>query len=98
MTQIYDPLKFINEIGLLTMAFVVSFVTWKLLNTLYDNLYEPAVDTIVSNDHTDKYYFKLGKQYIQLNLVFKEIIKWIIVIIFLMLVYNVVKKIETKYK
>lgn len=98
MSQIYDPLKFVGEVGLLTMAFIISFVTWKLLNALYDNLYEPAIDTIISNDSTDKYYLKFGKQYIQLNNVFKEIIKWVIVILFLMLIHNIIKKIEQKYK
>lgn len=96
MAQIYDPVKFMNEVGLFTMAFVVSFVTWKLLNALYDNLYEPSIENIICTNSTDKYYLKIGKQYIQLNIVFKEIIKWIIVIIFLMLLYNIIKKIEER--
>jgi len=90
MTQIYDPLVFVSKMGLLTMAFVVSFVTWKLLNSFYDNLYEPAVETIISNDEANKYYIKIGKNYIQLNSFYKELIKWIIVIFFLMLVYNII--------
>ncbi len=90
----YDPLQFVHEMGLFTMAVVGSFITWKLLNSLYDNLYEPAIDIIIDNEDTDKYYVKIGKYYVQLNMIFKELIKWIIIVIFLMLMYNLLKKIE----
>lgn len=92
MKPIYDPLVFVHEMELLTMAVVGSFITWKLLNCLYDNLYEPVIDTVIDDRNADKYYVRIGKYYVQLHLVFKTIIKWVIVIIFLMLAFNLLKK------
>jgi len=96
MEPIYDPVEFINKGNIITLAIIGSFITFKLLNCLYINLYEPIIDTSIANKSTSHYYIKIGKYYIQLDPIFKEFIKWIIIVIFLMLLYNIIikKKIE----
>lgn len=85
---IYDPLVFINRVELFTITMLASFITWKLLNSLYDNIYEPAIETVLNSDKTDKYYLKVGNYYVQIGMIFKEFIKWLIIIVILMIVHN----------
>lgn len=92
MKEIYNPIDFINKVELFTIAMLASFFTFKLLNSIYENIYEPSVDTIVNSEKTDKYYIKIGTYYVQIGMIFKEFIKWIILIIFLMLLYNFLVK------
>lgn len=95
MKPTYDPLEFIGEIELFTIAVLASFVTWKLLNAIYDNIYEPVIDVVIDSEHCSDYYVKIGKYYVQMGTVIKDIIKWIIIIIFLMILYNIfVKKLN----
>lgn len=89
MESIYDPLEFIYKIELLSIAIVGSFITMKFLNSLYDNLYEPTVDALIDAEKSDKYYFKIGKYYIQIGMVIKEFIKWILLLVILMIIYNI---------
>lgn len=88
----YDPLEFIGKIELITIALVGSFVTLKFLSAIYDNLYEPAMETLMDFEKTDKYYMKFGKYYVQISLVVKEFIKWFLLIMVLMIVYNLLRK------
>lgn len=88
MKRIYDPVEFMSQAELFTVAMLGSFVTWKFLNALYDNLYEPAVDIVIDSKDTDKYYVKIGTHYVQIGMLIKEFIKWAILIIILMLLYN----------
>jgi hypothetical protein len=87
---IYNPLKFVQQIELLTLTMIGSFASWRLMNVIYDNIYEPVVDHLVDCGGTDKYYLKIGRYYVQIGIVFKEIIKWIIIVIVLMLIYNII--------
>lgn len=89
MSKKYDPLRFINEANMLTVAMLGSFITFKLLNSFYDNLYEPFVDLIIDSKESEKYYIKIGEYFIQVNMIYKEIIKWIILFAVLMIIYNV---------
>ena len=89
MGSIYNPLEFINKIELLTIAIIGSFITIKLLNALYENLYEPMIDVAIGCEKTDKYYIKIGKYYVQLGMIIKEFIKWFLLIILLMIVHNI---------
>lgn len=88
MKSTYDPVEFIRTVELFTIAMLGSFVTWKFLNAMYDNIYEPTIDILVDSEESEKYYIKIGKYYIQIGIIFKELIKWIIIIIILMLIYN----------
>lgn len=88
MSIVYDPFEFVNKIELFTVTIVGSFITMKFLNAMYDNLYEPVVDVMIDSDKSDQYYIKIGKYYIQANLIIKEFIKWFVLIIILMLIYN----------
>ena len=86
---IYDPFEFIGKIGLLTIAIIGSFITMKFLNAVYESIYEPAIDVFMDTEKSDNYYIKIGKYYVQASMIIKEFIKWIILIIILMLIYNV---------
>jgi len=86
---IYNPIEFVQEIELFTVAMIGSFASWRLMNIIYDNIYEPIVDVMIDGEKTDKYYAIIGRYNIQIGIVVKEIIKWIIMIIFLMLLYNI---------
>lgn len=88
MKQTYDPVEFIGKIEVLTIAIVGSFFTMKFLNALYDNMYEPTMDILFDSEKSDKYYIKIGKYYIQIGIILKEFIKWFVLIILLMIVYN----------
>lgn len=92
MQKIYDPLEFVGKIELLTIAVLGSFITWKFLNSLYDNIYEPTIDVLVNCEKTEKYYIKIGKYYIQIGMIFREFIKWIVLIIILMIIYNLLAR------
>ena len=95
---IYDPFQFISKVELFTIAIIGSFITMKFLNAIYENLYEPALDVVIDTEKSDKYYIKMGKYYVQAGMIIKEFIKWFILIILLMLIYNLFigrhKKIE----
>lgn len=90
----YDPLNFINQIELITIALIGSFFTWKLLNSLYDNVYEPSIDILIESGETNNYFLKIGEYYIHIGTIIKEFIKWFIVIMLLMFLHNMFKKIE----
>lgn len=90
MKVIHDPIEFVSQIELFTVAIIGSFITLKFLNALYENIYEPAIDIAINSDKPDKYYLKIGRYYIQASTVVKELLKWIIMIVLLMLVYNFV--------
>jgi len=92
MNKIYDPVEFIGKIELLTVAIVGSFVTMKFINSLYENIYEPTMDAIIDSEKSDKYYMRIGKYYVQTSLVLKEFIKWFVLIIALMIIYNLLRK------
>ena len=59
-TAIYDPVKFLTKINIFTIAVLGSFITWKLLNCLYTNIYDPAIDVLIDSTETDKYYTRIG--------------------------------------
>ncbi|XWV26552.1 putative orfan [Tupanvirus soda lake] len=88
MKPIYDPLEFIGKIELFTIAIIGSFITMKFLNAMYENIYEPMVDVIVDSEKTDNYYVKIGNYYVQMGMIVKEFIKWFLLIILLMIIYN----------
>jgi large-conductance mechanosensitive channel len=96
MEPIYDPVEFVNKGNIFTLAVIGSFITYKLCNSLYTNLYEPIIDTVVDNESASSYYVKIGKHHVQLDIIFKEIIKWIIIVIFLMVIYNIIIKKKLK--
>lgn len=89
MKPIYDPVEFVDKIGLVSLTIIGSFVTMKFLNAMYENIYEPVIDIVVDSDKSDQYYIKAGKYYIQTNSIVKELIKWILLIIILMIIYNI---------
>ena len=90
MKRIYDPVDFMTHAELFTITMLGSFVTWKFLNALYDNLYEPAIDILIESKESEKYYIKIGDHYVQAGMLVKEFIKWALLIIVLMIFYNFV--------
>ena len=89
MSQIYDPLEFIGKIELITITIVGSFVTWKFINALYENMYEPFIDVMIESNHCDEYYVRFGNKYIKIGQLVKDFIKWVIILIIIMIIYNV---------
>lgn len=89
MNNIYNPIAFAYQIEALTLTLVGSFVTMKFLNVIFENLYQPIMDSVIESKSTDKYYFKIGSYYIQADIIIKEFIKWIVIIILLMVVHNI---------
>lgn len=96
MNLSYDPVEFISKIGLLTIALTGSFITLKLLNAIYENLYEPIIDAVTDSEKSDQYYVLIGKNYVQVNMILKEFIKWFILVILLMIVYNLISNNNAK--
>ena len=90
MKPIYDPFEFIGKIELFTIAIIGSFITLKLLNALYENIYEPMIDIMVDSNKTDSYYVRIGNYYVHIGMIVKEFIKWVLLIIILMIIYNLV--------
>jgi hypothetical protein len=89
MHGIYDPLEFMNKIELFTIAVIGSFITMKFLDAMHENLYEPFIAMVVDSEQTDGYYIKLGKYYVHADMIIKEFIKWFLLLIILMIIYNV---------
>lgn len=92
MTKTYDPIKFITEFELITLTILVSFLVLKFLGSIYDNIYEPGFDMIVNSNKAEKYYLKINKYYIHGDVFIKEFIKWFIIIIIFIVLYNLFKK------
>lgn len=92
MKGLYDPMEFLHEAEILTVAVIGTFATWKLLTIFYDTVYDPSIDLFLTSTDVDKYYVRIGKKYVKLDPLFREGIKWVLVIIVLMFVYNLVKK------
>lgn len=88
MKTIYDPFEFVGKIELLTIAIVGSFITTKLLNCLYDTIYEPLIDTFIDTNKAHAYYVKIGSYYVKIDKIVKELVKWIFLIVALMIFYN----------
>ncbi len=95
MSSTYNPLEFVGQIEILTLTIIGSFITMKFLNIIFDNLYQPVMDTIINSDLADKYYLRIGKYYVQADTIIKEFIKWFVIIILLMIFHNIYTQ---KYK
>lgn len=91
---IYDIFTFISKIDILTITIFGSFITIKFFNALYENVYEPFIESLIESNENNKYYITIGKKYISVNKIFNEFTKWIILLIFLMFLYNIFKKIK----
>jgi len=92
----YDPLSFVSKVEIISFAVLGSFVTYRFFNSLYDNLFDPSLDYVVHAKNTHKYYIKIGSSYVQIENIIKDTIKWLILILILMIIYNVVSKFTKK--
>lgn len=92
----YDPLTFVSKVEIISFAVLGSFVTYRFFNSLYDNLYEPTLDNVVKAKNTHKYYIKIGSSYIQVENIIKDTIKWLLIILILMILYNIISAITKK--
>lgn len=90
--QIYDPFEFSNAIKIITFTTIGSFISWRFLNSIYDNVCTPAIDTLVNADGANKYCIKFGDYYLRADIIIKEFIKWLILILLLMLAYNLINE------
>jgi len=90
MKHIYDPIEYIQNYELLTFVTVGSFVTWKLLNVLYEDVYEPILNNAIPNSTCEKHYVFLHDNKIKVGYIYREIIKWIVLIILIMILHNII--------
>jgi len=88
VNQIYDPFEFMSKVELFTFTILGSFVTWKLMNTIYDHFFSQVIDVAIDGKNCDEYVLKVGKNYIRIGIIINDFIKWIVVIIVLMMIYN----------
>jgi len=86
-TNIKDPIQFFKKMELFTIAIVASLISWKLLNSIYDNFYQPIVDSVIDDDNAQSYYIDTGKTTIPIGKFINDIIKWLIIFIILMIIY-----------
>lgn len=90
--HVYDPLEYVKNYELLTFVSVGSFVTWKLLNVMYEQLYEPIIDIVIPKSFCEKHIIKIKNNKIQVGYIYKEIIKWLVLIILLMILHNIISR------
>ena len=93
---IYSPFKFTRELEIISIAVIASFVTMKLLNGLYEHVYEPVITRCIMKNDTKKYYLIINDTYFKLGNIVEEISKWVIIILLLMIVYNIYKNYQSK--
>ena len=79
-----NPIAFISGLELFTATIVGGFISWKLLNSIYDNLFIPVYDSTVETNNAENYYVNIGPDGMPIGKLIHEIIKWIILIIILM--------------
>lgn len=84
----YNPLEFASSAGILTIAIIGGYISWRLINTLYQELYDPLIDSIIPNEECRRHFIKVKKYRINVGVILKEFIKWLILIIILMTIYN----------
>lgn len=96
MISTYNPLKFVGQIEILTLTIIGAFMTMKFLNSIFDNLYQPIMDTIISSNNAHKYYLRIGKYYVQADTLIREFIKWFVIVVLLMIFHNICIKYSKK--
>ena len=87
-TYVYDPVVFVSKVKIFSLAVVGSFVTMKLINSLYDCLYEPVINNWIKPTYSENYYLPIGRDMVKIDSLVKDILKWLILIIILMIIYN----------
>jgi len=85
-----NPFKFTSNFELLTFTVVGAFITWKFINALYEDLYEPIMDYIMPDTKCQKNDIVIKKIKFKVGFIIKEIIKWFILILILMVVHNII--------
>jgi len=88
---IYNFIEFIQEHKVLTLTVIGTFASWRFLVVLYDKIYDPIADNILDANITDQYYTKICDKYIPIGIISKEFLKWFMMILLLMLIYNVLQ-------
>jgi len=82
-----DPINFLKQMEVFTVVVICSFISWKLLGSIYDNLFIPSFDSLIKTNNADNYYLDVGPNGLPLGKFFHELIKWIILIILMMVIY-----------
>lgn len=95
ITDIQHDQSLFSKVELFTITLVCSFITLKLLNALYDSLYEPVIDSVVQSGNAKRYVLKIGNHYIPADGLVQEIIKWAILLLVVIVIYNVLRNHRT---
>ena len=88
-TKFYNLFEFVSHAEIFTIAMIASFASWKLLNVLYEDVYDPTIDILIDDNHCEKYIIEINNYEFKIGLLMKEFFKWLIVIILLMICHNI---------
>ena len=87
---VYDPFEFVHGIEIFTITMVASFATWKMLNNLYEHMYEPTIEYFLPDEKCNQYQIRMGKYSVRVGFIYREFVKWLLIIMVLMIIHNLV--------
>lgn len=90
--HVYNPLEFTSLVEVFTFTMIASFFSWKLLNSFHDNIFDPWIDEVIDDPDCEEYYILMGESKLKVGKLLKEIMKWIMIIIVLMIIHNFLVK------
>lgn len=86
--SVHDPFHYISKTEMFTVVVLTSFISWKFLNVLYEQVYQPTIEGLIDTYDAKNYYINIGPNGIPIGKFILEFIKWLILIIVLMVIYN----------
>jgi hypothetical protein len=84
---ITNPFLFSNELGFLTLASIGGFTTFKFMNKLYEELYEPIIVYMLP-DNKCKQELNISDLNIRIGILMRDFVKWFVIILIIMLIYH----------
>lgn len=85
----YNPVKFTSSVNILTIAMVGGYISWRLMNALYEELYNPLMNSLIPNEECRKHFLKIKGHRVNVGIILKEFVKWLVLVIVLMIIYNI---------
>jgi len=85
--------QFSSELEFFTIATIAGIISFKFINKIYEELYDPIITSIIPDDSCMQTYY-IGNVPVRYGVIMREFIKWILLIMLLMLLYNYI---ETPY-
>lgn len=79
------------ELKFLTLATIAGIVTFKFLGRLYDEVYDPIMHSIIPDEYCTQIYY-IGNVPVRPGYAMREFVKWLVLVIIIMFIYNLIKK------